>query len=76
MSIKDLVTEENWKKWVIPLAKSKFPPNSLVKFRYALSDHYGQVQKITPSGRVYVLPGELEIKKLEIIGGVASLYYK
>lgn len=69
------LTKENWKKSALKLAKEKFPVGSLVKFHYPLQYTFGKIEKITPSGRIYVVPGDLGKVKCELHGAYWEIDY-
>ena len=71
----DTITIDNWKQFAGRIAKEKFPVDSLVAFRYPMQDSFGKVTRILPSGRVYVLRGELETYKCEIVGPYREIDY-
>jgi len=71
----DVLTEENWKQLAPKFAKEIFPIDSLVSFRYALSENFGKVKKITASGMVVVTPGELEEVSRKLSGAYWEVDY-
>lgn len=69
---RESLTDKNWKKLAPKVAREKFPLDSLIKFTL-WKDFYGKVEKIGPSGRIYVRPGEL--KKIESKKKGNKLFY-
>jgi len=70
-----VLTEENWKQLAPTFAKKTFPIDSLVSFRYALSENFGKVKKITALGMVVVIPGELEEVRSKLFGAYWEVDY-